>query len=559
VNTGQEGQDGQEGRQRHGITTGAFLLIALVPVTAAAQQTPRPAAACERLASLSLPNTTITLAQVVNAGAFAAPALPSAQGGGGSSAFAGTLGPVPDVPGRVTANTAGLGLGYNGGRGIPPFNTLPSFCRVAATLKPSPASDIRMEMWMPVTGWNGHFRGTSPNGLGGVVNYNAMGVGLTDGFAVASTDTGHQGGDTAWMLNPDRVTDFAGRAMHETTAAGKALATAYYGAAPKYSYMIECGGGSAAALHEVQKYPADYNGVVVGGHAAHLTRQIFGQLWLWMAAHPNGVAILPAAKLTVLHDAVMAKCDRLDGVKDGLLEDPTRCTFDPGEIECRSGDGPDCLTVPQVEAARKIYAGPTNPRTNERIWSPLYRGSELDWSFFTDSAAPIGIATGALRMILNDPSFDYRSVNFDTHVAAADRSEIARVNASNADVSEFVRRGGKLILSGGWNNALVPAGAVVDYFGRVSSTLGPGDTRRSVRLYMVPGMIECNGGPGTDTFDMLGVMRRWIERGEAPAEVIASRVEHGKVVRTRPLCPYPQVATYKGTGSTDEARNFTCK
>src|SRR5262245_38874269 len=214
-------------------------MAALVPRAVAAQRAPQPPAECQRLATLSLPNATITLAQVVNAGGFVPPPNPSAQGGGGSSAFAGTLGPVPDVPGRVTANTAGLGLGYNGGRGIPPFNTLPAFCRVTATLKPSPASDIRMEMWLPASakgsgaagpGWNGHFRGTSPNGLGGVVNYNAMGVGVADGFAVASTDTGHQGGDTAWMLNAEKVTDFAGRAMHETTVAGKALATAYYGA-----------------------------------------------------------------------------------------------------------------------------------------------------------------------------------------------------------------------------------------------------------------------------------------------------------------------------------------
>ena len=341
------------------------LMVLLVPEAALAQNAPQTPAACERLASLSLPNTTITLAQVVNAGAFAAPANPAGRGGGGSSALAGTIGPVPDVPGRVTANTAGLGLGYNGGRGIPPFSALPAFCRVAATLKPSPSSDIRMEVWLPITGWNGHFRGTSPNGLGGVINYNAMGVGLTDGFAVASTDTGHQGGDTAWMQVPDKVTDFAGRAMHETTVAGKALAAAYYGTAPKYSYMIECGGGSAAALHEVQKYPADYNGIVVGGHAAHLTRQIFGQLWLWPATHPNGVAILPAAKLSVIHDAVLAKCDLLDGVKDGLLENPTRCTFDPKEIECRSGDGPNCLTTAQVEAVAEDLRR-TDQSTDER-------------------------------------------------------------------------------------------------------------------------------------------------------------------------------------------------
>ena len=557
---------------RHKSAAVLFLTVMVMPAPGVAQNLPRTLAACETLASLSLPNTKITLTQVIDAGRFTVPANPAGRGGGGSSAFAGTLGPVPDVPGRVTANTAGLGLGYNGGRGIPPFSALPAFCRVTATLTPSASSDIHMELWLPIAGWNGHFRGTSPNGLGGVINYNAMGVGLSDGFAVASTDTGHQGGDTAWMQVPDKVTDFAGRAMHETTVVGKALTTAYYGTAPRFSYMIECGGGSAAALHEVQKYPADYNGVVVGGHAAHLTRQIFGQLWLWRAAHPNGVAILPSAKLRVLHEAVLAKCDRLDGVKDGLLENPTRCLFDPKEIECRSADGlarrslgeggPDCLSAPQVDAVRKIYAGPTNPRTNARIWSPLYRGSELDWSFFTESPSPIGIATSTLRdAILRDPTWDYRTspIDFDRHVALADRSDIARVNASNADISAYVRQGGKLILSGGWNNALVPAGAVLDYYQRVEATIGRENTQRAVRLYMVPGMIECNGGPGTDTFDMLAVMRRWVERNQAPRDVIASRVEHGNVVRTRPLCPYPQVATYRGRGSTDDASNFSCQ
>jgi len=534
------------------------LTVVLSPAAALAQGAPRPPAQCERLATLSLANATITVAQVVSAGAFVVPGTAPREGGG-SSALAGTIGPVPDVPGRVTANTAGLGLGYNGGKGIPPFDTLPAFCRVAATLKPSPSSDVRMEMWMPIAGWNGNFRGTSPNGLGGVLNYNAMGVGLTDGFAIASMDTGHQGGDTAWMRDQEKLTDFAGRAMHETTNVGKALTAAYYGTAPKYSYMIECGGGSAAALHEVQKYPADYNGVVVGGHAAHLTRQIFGQLWLWMAAHPNGVAVLPTPKLTVVHEAVLNKCDMLDGVKDGLLEDPTKCTFDPKEIACKAGDEPGCLTAAQVEAVEKIYSGPINPRTKERIWSPLYRGSELDWRFFTESAAPIGIATGALRMILDDPTWNYQSVDFDSHVAAADRSQIARVNASNPDISAYVRRGGKLMLSGGWNNALVPAGAVLDYYKNVEARIGIKDTREGVRLYMVPGMIECNGGPGTDTFDMLSVMRRWVENGQAPNAIPASRVEHGKVVRTRPLCPYPQVATYRGSGSADDARNFVCR
>jgi len=201
------------------------LMIVLVPVAANGQGVQGTAAACERLASLALPNAEITLAQVVGAGSFTVPSN-SPRSGGGSSVLAGTIGPIPEVPGRVTANTAGLGLGYNGGKGVPPFAALPAFCRVTATLRPSPSSDVRMELWLPVAGWNGNFRGTSPNGLGGVINYNAMGVGLTDGFAVASTDTGHQGGDTAWMAAPEKVTDFAGRAMHETTVAGKALTAA---------------------------------------------------------------------------------------------------------------------------------------------------------------------------------------------------------------------------------------------------------------------------------------------------------------------------------------------
>jgi feruloyl esterase len=215
-----------------------------------------------------------------------------------------------------------------------------------------------------------------------------------------------------------------------------------------------------------------------------------------------------------------------------------------------------------VEAVRKIYAGPTNPRTNERVWSPLYRGSELDWGFFTDAAGPIGIATSTVRdVVLQDPTWDFRTspIDYDRHVALADRSDLARVNASNPDISPFVRQGGKLILSGGWNNALVPAGAVLDYYRNVETAIGAASARQAVRLYMVPGMIECNGGPGTDTFDMLDVMRGWVERGQAPNDVIASRVERGQVVRTRPLCAYPQVATYRGQGSTDDAKNFVCK
>ena len=245
--------------------------------------------------------------------------------------------------------------------------------------------------------------------------------------------------------------------------------------------MLECGGGSAAALHEVQKYPADYNGVVVGGHAAHLTRQIFGQIWLWLAAHPNGVNVLPAPKLAVLHEAVLAKCDTLDGVKDGLLEDPTRCTFDPKEIQCTSGDGPSCLTRCAGRcSATDLRGADAIPEPAKRVWSPLFRGSELDWSFFTEAAASDwhrDRCTLRDAMSSQDPIMDAHrptSVDFDRHVAMADRVRCrARQRLERRHRRRSSGQGGKLILSGGWNNALVPAGAVARLLrARSSQTIG---------------------------------------------------------------------------------------
>ena len=485
-------------------------LILMAPHRVFAQAAAPSAATCERLASIALPNATITLAQVVQAGAFVVPDAPSARGGGGSSAFAGTLGPVPPVPGRVTANTAGLGLGYNGGRGIPAFTTLPAFCRVAATLKPSPASDIRMETWLPLRGWNGNFRGTSPNGLGGVLNYNSMAVALTDGFAVAGTDTGHQGGATDWMQVSEKVTDFAGRAMHETTVAGKALTAAFYGTAPKFAYMLECGGGSAAALHEVQKYPADYDGVRRGRpRRAPDAPDVRPAVDVGGGA-PERRRVRPAGGDALRHPRGRPEQVRHVGRGEGRSARETRraAPSSPQEIACRAGGATDCLTPPQVEAVRKIYQGPMNPRTKERIWSRLFRGSELDWGFFAESPRPVGIPLITLRdAVLKDPNWDYRTshVDYDRHVAMTDQADVARVSASNPDIAPFVAEGGKLMLSGGWNNALVPAGAVLDYFQKVQAAIGAPRTQQAVRLYMVPGMIECNGGPGTDTFDMLSV------------------------------------------------------
>jgi len=525
---------------------------ALVCIGAGLAVSPRAhAATCESLASLAIPNVRITLARTVPAGGFTPP-------GGARQTF-----PPPPRP-HVSLASAGLGLGYNGGRANARFEELPAFCRVTATVAPSPTSDIRVEVWLPAEGWNGSFRGTGPNGLGGTIPYNSMANALRDGYVTASDDTGHRTAETNWMDDPERLKDFGYRAIHEATVLGKSLLSDFYGKGPSYSYMTECGGASTAALSSVQTYPGDYDGVVVGGFAAYWTRQVFGQMWPWEATHESPASYIPPEKLPAIYNAVLKACDALDGVRDGVLEDPTRCRFDPKELACKGADSPTCLTPPQVEAVRKIYQGPVNPRTKERIHSPVYRGSELDWEILTgpQPLGGTGPLTGFFRsFIFKDPAWDYkvRPVNFDSDVTLADRPDIATVNAVNPDLTKFVARGGRLILANGWSNAIVPPGATIDYYNNVRRTIGAKAVEQGVRLYMVPGMSECNGGPGTDTFDMFAPMRQWVERGKIPHEVVASRVEDERVVRTRPLCPYPQVAVYRGAGNTDDAANFVCK
>lgn len=538
-------------------------LAVLVLTIAGFVALPRAAAAatCEELgmAAAGPQKLRIESAQVVAAGTFVTPG--GRQGGPPPAAV-----PVAAPPGALIGlGAAGLGLGYNGGRPNATNAQLPAFCRVVVALMPTPTSDIRAELWLPMTGWNGNFIGTSPNGMGGNIPYGSMANALRDGYAVMGEDTGHRANEPSWMNDQDRRIDFGHRAIHEATVWGKSLTEQFYGRAPRYSYMRECGGGSTAALAVVQNHPADYDGVVVGGFAAYWTRQTFGQMWPWYATHQSEASYIPPAKYPAIHRAVLNACDMLDGVRDGVLEDPTRCTWDPQALVCSAADSLDCLTPPQVEAVRKVYQGPVDSRTGEKIHSPLFRGSELQWEILL-GPQPLGGGGPMLpffrNFVFKDPMWDYRTrpLNFDTDVARANTPDITMINAFKPDISQFVARGGRLILANGWSNAIVPPGHTIDYYNNVRAAIGARATDEGVRLYMVPDMSECNGGAGTDTFDMFAAMRNWVERGQAPQEVPASRVEpDGRVSRKRPLCPYPQVATYNGTGSTDDARNFTCR
>ena len=276
--------------------------------------------------------------------------------------------------------------------------------------------------------------------------------------------------------------------------------------------------------------------------------------------HKDEASYIPPAKYSLIHSAVLQACDASDGVKDGVVEDPTRCKFDPKVLECKGADGSGCLTAPQVEAARKVYASAVNPRTQQIIFPGLELGSELGWATH-GGPRPFGPAYDHFRyVVFKDPSWDYRTLNFDSDLALAEKVDNGTINALDANMKAYFARGGKLLQYHGWSDPQISPASSVDYYNSVREAMGGLDkVQDSYRLFMVPGMAHCGGGEGTSTFDMVAALEQWVEHGKAPDQILASRVNDGKVDRTRPLCPYPQVAKYNGSGSIDDATNFTCR
>lgn len=488
------------------------------------------AAACGRLTAVRLAGVTVTSAVPVAAGQ------------------------LPPPPAR------GGGAGPQGN----PFADLPAVCRVSATLKPSADSDIKMELWLPMP-WNGKFRGTGNGGLGGAPSLNALAGGVRRGYATAGHNTGHEGDSRYALEHPEQIKDFGYRATHEMTVASKALVRAFYGKAPSLSYMAEGGGGTIAALSSAQRYPEDYDTVAVTGMSSYLTRHTFAQMWVWQATHQSDASFIPPDKYPLLHQAALAACDVPgDGVADGVVGDPQSCRFDLAALQCKADATASCLTAPQVEAARKIYGGPRNPRTGAEIYSPLYPGSELGWGQLAGGAQPLGIPVEFFKYyVLRDPAWDYRTrpINFDSDVAASDRPEIQPVNAVDPDLRRFFARGGKLLLIGGWNDTAVPPKVAVNYYNRVVAAVGERAARESMRFYMVPGMGHGPGttGPINFNFDALSLIEQWKERGQVPDRLVVAMFKEGKEVGTRLVCQYPQVAFYKGTGPATDAANFDCR
>jgi feruloyl esterase len=499
------------------LAAGVVLVAMIMPAQAARN--------CERLGSVTLPDTTITLAQFVAARAFSAPGT---------------------VPGRS---------------GDAAFKDLPAFCRVAATLKPTSDSEIKIEVWMPVSGWNGKLEANGNSGWNGAIAPATLATGLERGYAVAMTDTGHEGSSASFALgHPEKLVDFGYRAAHEMTVSAKAIIADYYSVAPKLSYFNGCSAGGRQALKEAQRYPEDFNGIVAGSPGIDWTGRAMQVVWIAQAVHKEEASAIPSAKFPVIHDAVLEACDAADGLKDGILEDPTHCHFDPKVLECKGPDGPACLTAPQVEAARKIYAPVANPRTKQEIFPGQEPGSELGWQIMA-GAQPLGLGLDLFKFVIfKDPGWDYRTFDFDRDASRTVRADDGIMNALDPDLKAFFGLGGKIVQYHGWSDPQVSPLSSVSYYNKVTATLGGASkVQDSYRLFMVPGMAHCGGGEGTSSFDMLGALEQWVEAKKAPDQILASRVRKGKVDRTRPLCPYPQIAKYGGTGSIDDAANFACE
>ncbi len=522
----------------------ASAMLVLGITAALAQPSPQ---SCSALAKASLTNVKILSAAIVEAGAF----------------------PPPE-----TTNDA------------PFYKQLPAFCRVTAQLIPSSDSDIKVELWMPVAAWNGKFRGQGNGGFAGVIDFDNLAVAVSLGYASAGTDTGHVGSgiDATWALHhPEKIIDFGYRAIHEMTQTARTLTARFYDKAPTRSYFAACSDGGREALMEAQRYPDDYDGILAGAPANNwshlLTAAVNGVQEL------SGSSYIPAAKLPAIQSAVLAACDKLDGVADGILNDPRTCRFNPSTLLCKSTDTDQCLTAPQAAALKKLYAG-TYETTGQLVFPGLLPGAELGnngWGSWITGDAPgksamYAFGTGFFTdMVYSNPNWTYTSFTVDAGLQAAVQKTATALDSTDPNLKPFLSRG-KLILYHGWNDPAISALNTVNYFNQVISVTGQQQTNASLRLYMAPGVQHCGEGPGPDSFGQFGdsplfplkdpqhnlyaALEQWVEQGTAPSEIIATKYagtgSTTHVTMTRPLCPYPEAATYKGSGDINNATNFTC-
>jgi feruloyl esterase len=497
-----------------------FALVLLAPTAWAA------GSSCEDLTKLKLGNTHIDSATMVARGAFPAP---------------------PGQNGQVQPQAVAI------------FANTPAFCRVQVTLKPTSDSDIKVEVWLPQDNFSGRLQAIGNGGFGSSIGLANLAQGVTEGFAMVGSNTGHDGNSGAVMIgHPEKFKDWGYRAMHEMTVTAKALVKARYGNPAKYSYYAGCSTGGRQGWIAAQYYPADFDGLVIGDAANPMTRNQASTIYGNLVINKDAASVIPMAKWTAYHNAVMAKCDAADGVKDGILNNPLACDFAPQDMQCKGGDNDSCLTEAQVASMTKLMAGMKNPRTGEQLRAGWPVGTIP--ANFVIGPKPEDVAVDTFRILFNDANWDYHTMDFDKDIAKADKLGANLIDAANpSKLSKLFARGGKIFYYHGWNDpAITPLSAIDYYNAAVKANGGRSKTDNSLRLFMVPGMNHCGGGDGPNTWDKLDVIVNWVEHGKAPDRVVASHSTNGKVDRTRPLCPYPQVAKYAGFGNTDEAANFSC-
>jgi feruloyl esterase len=414
---------------------------------------------------------------------------------------------------------------------------------------------------MPAAGWNGKLQAVGNGAFNGAIAYRAMAAALARGYAAASTDTGHTGAGASFAIgHPEKVVDFGWRAVHEMTVTSKRIIAAHYQRHPQFSYWNGCSAGGRQAMKEAQRFPEDFDGIIAGAPGLDWTGRAAQAVRLAKRLEANEPARLSQAQIQRVHRAVLDACDALDGVADGLIEDPTKCTFDPAVLRCEGGAGAPCLTPPQIETVRLMYSNPVNPRSKRAI-AGLAPGSEPGWTSLGWTASARATGLDQFRfLVFNDPAWTIQQFNFDVDVVRAEDTDNGTINALDPNLKPFIARGGKLIHYHGWSDPQISPGSSTQYYSRVKDAVGSISTLHdSYRLFMAPGMAHCGGGEGPNAFDVVSALEAWVEHGKAPDRIVASHSTNGVVNRTRPLCPYPQRAVYTGVGSSDEAANFDCR